>query len=50
MELALTICRSAIDAHGGTLVMRNLPDGGAVAEVLVPALEGHRAGEISDAA
>ncbi len=39
MGLGLAICRSAIDKHGGTLTMRNLPGGGAVAEIRLPLVE-----------
>lgn len=36
MGLGLTICRSAIDKHGGTFAIRNRPRGGAVAEIRLP--------------
>jgi signal transduction histidine kinase len=34
--LGLGICRNILHAHGGDLILRNLPDGGLAAEVLIP--------------
>jgi C4-dicarboxylate-specific signal transduction histidine kinase len=36
MGMGLAICRSIVEAHGGTIVARNLPPHGARVEVLLP--------------
>lgn len=35
--LGLAICKKIIDAHGGTIVANNMPDGGAVFSIYLPA-------------
>lgn len=35
--LGLAICKKIIDAHGGTIVADNMPDGGAVFSIFLPA-------------
>jgi two-component system sensor histidine kinase KdpD len=38
--LGLTVCRAIVDAHGGTITLRNRDGGGAVARVTLPLSEG----------
>lgn len=36
LHLGLTIVRQIITAHGGTVVFRNQPGGGGIAEIMLP--------------
>ena len=49
MGMGLAISRSAIEAHGGTLTVRNEKNGGAIFECKVP-LRGDQSGRSSEAA
>jgi len=42
LGIGLTIVRSIVDAHGGTIVARNHPDGGATFTVTLRRSEGQR--------
>ncbi|RAX37883.1 MFS transporter [Rhizobium tropici] len=36
MGVGLSICKTIVDAHGGSLTARNHPDGGAIFEMILP--------------
>ncbi len=40
--LGLAICRKIMDGHGGRIGARNHPEGGAVFQILLPALSAHQ--------
>jgi signal transduction histidine kinase len=40
MGIGLAMCRSIIEAHGGTIEAANLPDGGACFRFALPVVDG----------